>query len=99
VPPSLGVIGHATNIVIGLDVCLQDTVLPITVITAGMWIAYSVGDGIYDVAVVAAAMLSVAGVEATRVDRGRLGRGYARASRRSPRRARGRHESAPGPPP
>ena len=36
--------------------------LAITVISAGMWIAYSVGDGTYGVAVVAAALLSIAGI-------------------------------------
>jgi K(+)-stimulated pyrophosphate-energized sodium pump len=56
------VIGHATNIVTGVAVALQDAVLPDTVITAGMWIVYSVGDGIYGVALVAAAMLSTAAI-------------------------------------
>jgi Na+/H+-translocating membrane pyrophosphatase len=42
-----------------LAVSLQDAVLPITVITAGMWIAYSAGDGIYDAAVVATALLTI----------------------------------------
>jgi Na+/H+-translocating membrane pyrophosphatase len=39
----------------------QDAVLPVTVITAGMWITYSVG-GLYGVALAAAAMLSMAGI-------------------------------------
>jgi hypothetical protein len=59
---ALAVIGHATNIVTGLAVSLQDAVLPVTVITAGMWIAYSVGDGLYDAAVVATALLTMAGI-------------------------------------
>jgi hypothetical protein len=37
---ALAVIGHATNIITGLAVSLQDAVLPVTVITAGIWIAY-----------------------------------------------------------
>ena len=41
----LAVIGHATNIITGLAVSLQAAALPVTVITAGMWIAYSVGGG------------------------------------------------------
>jgi hypothetical protein len=73
--------------------------LPLAVFAAGMWIAYSVGDGPYGVAPAAAAMLSMASVEARRVGRGRLGHGSARGSRRSLRRARGQYESAPGPPP
>jgi hypothetical protein len=44
----LAVIGHATNIITGLAVSLQDTVLPVTGITVGMWIAYSVAGGLYD---------------------------------------------------
>ena len=60
------VIGHATNIVTGLAVSLQDAVLPITVITAGIWIAYSVGDGIYDAAVVASRALHARLVRAAR---------------------------------
>jgi K(+)-stimulated pyrophosphate-energized sodium pump len=52
------VIGHATNIITGLAVSLQDAVLPVTVITAGMWIAYSVAGGLYGVTLAATAMLS-----------------------------------------
>jgi hypothetical protein len=36
---ALAVIGHATNIIPGLAVSLQATVLPITVIAVGIWIA------------------------------------------------------------
>ena len=46
----LAVIGHATNIITGLAVSLQAVALPVTVIAAGMWIAYSVGGGLYGVA-------------------------------------------------
>jgi K(+)-stimulated pyrophosphate-energized sodium pump len=56
---ALDVIGHATNIITGLAVSLQATVLPVTVIAAGIWIAYSAGDGIYDAAVVATALLTI----------------------------------------
>ena len=35
------------------------TTLPVTVVSAGMWIAYSVGGGLYGVALAATAMLSV----------------------------------------
>jgi Na+/H+-translocating membrane pyrophosphatase len=52
---ALAVTGHATNIITGLAISLQAAVLPATVITAGMWIAYSVGDGTYGVALAAAA--------------------------------------------
>jgi hypothetical protein len=43
-------IGHATNSVTSLAVSLQHAVLPVTVSAAGMSIAYSVGDGCFDVA-------------------------------------------------
>jgi Na+/H+-translocating membrane pyrophosphatase len=45
---ALAVIGHATNIITGPAVSLQATALPVAVIAAGMWIAYSVGGGLYD---------------------------------------------------
>ena len=54
--------GHATNIITGLAVSLQSTALPVAVIAAGIWIAYSVGGGLYGVALAAAAMLSLAGI-------------------------------------
>jgi multidrug efflux pump subunit AcrB len=44
------VTGHATSIITGLAVSLQTTVLPVTVVSACMWIAYSVGGGLYGVA-------------------------------------------------
>jgi Na+/H+-translocating membrane pyrophosphatase len=42
--------GHTTNIITSSPVSLQPAAPPVTVISAGMWITYSVGDGIYDVA-------------------------------------------------
>jgi hypothetical protein len=59
---ALAMIGHASNIITGLAVSLQDAVLPATVITAGMSIAYFVGDGIYGMALVAAAIRSMAAI-------------------------------------
>jgi hypothetical protein len=55
---ALAVIGHATSIITGLAVSLQAAVLPGIVISASMWIAYSVGGGLYGVALAAAVMLS-----------------------------------------
>jgi K(+)-stimulated pyrophosphate-energized sodium pump len=46
----------------GLAASLQAMALPVAVIAVGMWIAYSVGGGLYGVALAAAAMLSVAGI-------------------------------------
>ncbi len=54
--------GHATNIISGLAVSLQATALPVIVIGAGIWISYSIGGGLYGVALAAAAMLSMAGI-------------------------------------
>ncbi len=54
--------GHATNIISGLAISLQATALPVAVIGAGIWIAYSVGGGLYGVALAAVAMLSMAGI-------------------------------------
>jgi Cu/Ag efflux pump CusA len=59
---ALAAIGYATNIITSLAVSLQATVLPVTGITAGMWIAYSVAGGLYGVALAAAVMLSMAGI-------------------------------------
>jgi multidrug efflux pump subunit AcrB len=38
--------GHATNIIIGLAVSLHAVALPVAVIAAGIWVAYSVGSGL-----------------------------------------------------
>jgi K(+)-stimulated pyrophosphate-energized sodium pump len=56
----LAVSGHATTIITGLAISLQAAVLPVTVIAAGIWIAYSVDGGLYGVAFVAAVLLSMA---------------------------------------
>ena len=50
--------GHATTIINGLGVSLHAVALPVTVIPAGLWIAYSVAGGLYGVALAATAMLS-----------------------------------------
>jgi Na+/H+-translocating membrane pyrophosphatase len=56
---ALAVTGHASNIVTGLAISLQATVLTVTVIAAGMGITYSVGDETYGAAVVATALLTI----------------------------------------
>jgi hypothetical protein len=53
---ALAVIGHATNTTTGLAIPLQATALPVAVIAAGIWIAYS-GGGLYDVALAAPARI------------------------------------------
>jgi Na+/H+-translocating membrane pyrophosphatase len=54
---ALAVIGHATNIIIGLVVSFHAVALPVAVIAAGIWIAYSVSRGLYGVVPAAAVML------------------------------------------
>jgi K(+)-stimulated pyrophosphate-energized sodium pump len=56
---SLG--GHATNIISGLAVGMQSTVVPVLVIVAAMLGCYA-ASGLYGVAVAAMSMLSLAGV-------------------------------------
>jgi hypothetical protein len=53
---ALAVTGYATTIITGLAVSLQAEVLPVTVIATGVWIAYSVGGGLFGVAIAAAVM-------------------------------------------
>jgi Na+/H+-translocating membrane pyrophosphatase len=56
------VIGDASNIIAGKAVSIQAAALAVTVIAADIWIAYSVGGGLYGVALAAAVMLAMAGI-------------------------------------
>jgi len=53
--------GHGTNIISGLSVGLESTLLPAFVIVAGILASYALG-GIFGVAIASVAMLSVAGI-------------------------------------
>ncbi|MDD4761629.1 MAG: sodium-translocating pyrophosphatase, partial [Candidatus Pacebacteria bacterium] len=53
--------GHGTNIIMGLSVGMEATVVPILIITAGMLASFYL-NGIYGVAIAAVGMLSVAGI-------------------------------------
>ena len=53
--------GHATNIIAGLAVGMEATVLPAIVIGLGVLLAYSAG-GLYGVALAAVSMLSMTGI-------------------------------------
>lgn len=53
--------GHGTNVITGLAVGMEATALPILVIVAGIWTAYTMG-GMYGIALAAMSMLSMTGI-------------------------------------
>ena len=60
--------GHATNIITGLSVAMEATIIPILAIVAGILVSYAMGElyqagaGLYGVAIASMAMLSMTGI-------------------------------------
>lgn len=57
--------GAATNIIYGLSIGFESTVLPVLVLVGSVLISYSFGGGLYGIAIAAVSMLSTVGITMT----------------------------------
>lgn len=57
--------GAATNIIYGLSVGMESTVLPVLILATGVWIAFQYGGGLFGVSLAAVAMLATVGITMT----------------------------------
>lgn len=57
--------GAATNLIYGLSIGMESTVLPVIVLGIGVWIAYVFAGGLFGVSLAAVAMLATVGITMT----------------------------------
>ncbi len=57
--------GAATNIIYGLALGMESTVLPVFVLASAVWVSYSFGGGLLGVSLAAVAMLATVGISMT----------------------------------
>ena len=57
--------GAATNIIYGLSVGMESTVLPVIILAFGVWAAYTYGGGLFGVSLAAVSMLATVGIVMT----------------------------------
>ncbi|HBL98896.1 TPA: sodium-translocating pyrophosphatase [Candidatus Dependentiae bacterium] len=57
--------GAATNIIYGLSLGMESTVLPVITLAGGIWIAFVYGGGLFGVSLAAVAMLATVGITMT----------------------------------
>jgi K(+)-stimulated pyrophosphate-energized sodium pump len=57
--------GAATNIIYGLSVGMESTVLPVLVLATAVWLSFTFGGGLFGVSLAAVAMLATVGITMT----------------------------------
>lgn len=57
--------GAATNLIYGLSLGMESTVLPVIVLGIGVWVAYTFAGGLFGVSLAAVAMLATVGITMT----------------------------------
>lgn len=57
--------GAATNIIYGLSIGMESTVLPVLVLAASVWLSFVFGGGLFGVSLAAVAMLATVGITMT----------------------------------
>lgn len=57
--------GAATNIIYGLSIGMESTVLPVVILALGVWTAYLYGGGLFGVSLAAVSMLATVGITMT----------------------------------